>query len=94
MKDLLSGKLVVPGLTLKRLDRWELVGHLIAMGDPQAEAILADEKARDHSGEGAEVRIRRTGRNAHRGKQSPLFRRVSSLAGDPGGLDHGKPAAV
>ena len=52
VKDLLSGKLVVPGLTLKRLDRWELVGHLIAMGDPQAEAILADEKARDHSGEG------------------------------------------
>jgi aminopeptidase N len=52
VKDLLSGKLVVPGLTLKRLDRWELIGHLIAMGDPQAEAILADEKARDQSGEG------------------------------------------
>jgi aminopeptidase N len=51
VKDLLSGKLVVPGLTLKRLDRWELVGHLIAMGDPQADANLADEKARDHSGE-------------------------------------------
>jgi aminopeptidase N len=52
VKDLLSGKLAVPGLTLKRLDRWELVGHLIAMGDPQAEGILAEEKARDHSGEG------------------------------------------
>jgi aminopeptidase N len=52
VKDLLSGKLVVPGLTLKRLDRWELVGHLIAMGDPQADAILAEEKTRDHSGEG------------------------------------------
>ena len=35
VKDLLSGKLVVPGLTLKRLDRWELIGHLIAMGDPR-----------------------------------------------------------
>jgi aminopeptidase N len=52
VKDLLSGKLVVPGLELKRLDRWELIGHLIAMGDPEAEAILAEEKARDHSGEG------------------------------------------
>jgi aminopeptidase N len=52
VKDLLSGKLIVPGLTLKRLDRWELIGHLIAMGDPQADAILADEKARDQSGEG------------------------------------------
>ncbi len=51
VKDLLSGKLVVLGLTLKRLDRWELIGHLIAMGDPQAEAILAEEKARDDSGE-------------------------------------------
>jgi aminopeptidase N len=52
VKDLLAGKLAVPGLTLKRLDRWNLVGHLIAMGDPQAESILTDEKARDHSGEG------------------------------------------
>ncbi|MGC2658663.1 MAG: M1 family aminopeptidase, partial [Bryobacteraceae bacterium] len=52
VKDLLSGELVVPGLTLKRLDRWELIGHLIAMGDPEAGTILAEEKARDHSGEG------------------------------------------
>ena len=52
VKDLLAGKLAVPGLTLKRLDRWNLIGHLIAMGDPQAGAVLADEKARDHSGEG------------------------------------------
>jgi aminopeptidase N len=51
VKDLLSGKLVVPGLTLKRLDRWELIGHLIAMDDPEAGAILANEKSRDHSGE-------------------------------------------
>jgi aminopeptidase N len=52
VKDLLSGKLVVPGLILKPLDRWNLVGHLIALGDPEAEAILAAETARDHSGEG------------------------------------------
>ena len=52
VKDLLAGKLVVPGLTLKPLDRWNLVGHLVALGDPEAEAILAAERARDHSGEG------------------------------------------
>src|ERR1700722_7411184 len=52
VKDLLAGKLVGPGLTLKPLDRWNLVGHLIALGDPEAEAILAAERARDHSGEG------------------------------------------
>jgi aminopeptidase N len=52
VKELLAGKLAVPGLTLKPLDRWNLVGHLIAMGDPEAEDIAAAERARDHSGEG------------------------------------------
>jgi aminopeptidase N len=52
VKDLLAGKTIVPGLTLKRLDRWQLVGHLIAMNDAQAASILAAEKARDQSGEG------------------------------------------
>lgn len=52
VKELLAGKLVLPGLTLKPLDRWNLTGHLIAMGDPEAGSILPAEKARDHSGEG------------------------------------------
>lgn len=52
VKDLLSGKLVVPGMKLKPLDRWNLVGHLIAMGDPDAERLYAEEKSSDHSGEG------------------------------------------
>ncbi len=52
VKDLLSGKLTVPGLTLKPLDRWNLIGHLIAMGDPEAPALFAAEKAHDQSGEG------------------------------------------
>ena len=52
VKDLLSGKLTVPGMTLKPLDRWNLVGHLIAMGDPAAERLYAEEKSSDHSGEG------------------------------------------
>jgi aminopeptidase N len=52
VKDLLSGKLAVSDLTLKPLDRWNLVGHLIAMSDPEAQTIYATERARDHSGEG------------------------------------------
>jgi aminopeptidase N len=52
VKDLLSDKLVVDGLTLKPLDRWNLIGHLIAMNDPEAQAIFSAEQARDHSGEG------------------------------------------
>ena len=51
-KDLLTGKLSVPGLDLKPLDRWNLVGHLIAMSDPEAPAIYAAEQARDRTGEG------------------------------------------
>jgi aminopeptidase N len=52
VKNLLQGKLVVPGLQLKPLDRWNLVGHLIAMSDPDAQSIYAAEKLRDQSGEG------------------------------------------
>ena len=51
MKDLLAGKLAVPGLELKPLDRWNLVGHLIAMNDPEASALFTAEKERDHTGE-------------------------------------------
>jgi aminopeptidase N len=51
LKDLLAGKLVVLGLTLKPLDRWNLVGHLIALSDPEADVILVAEKTLDHSGE-------------------------------------------
>ena len=52
VKDLLDGKLVVPGLKLKPLDRWNLVGHLIEMSDPDAQTRYASEKRSDHSGEG------------------------------------------
>ncbi len=52
VKDLLTGRLTVPGLTLKPLDRWNLIGHLVAMSDPEAETIYAVEKAHDRSGEG------------------------------------------
>jgi aminopeptidase N len=52
VKALLAGTLVVPGLTLKPLDRWNLIGQLIAMSDPEAQPIYVAEKSRDHSGEG------------------------------------------
>ncbi len=52
IKGLLDGSASVPGLTLRSLDRWNMVGHLVAMNDPQAADVLAREKARDTSGEG------------------------------------------
>ena len=52
MKQMLAGTLDVPGMPLKPLDRWNLIGHLIAMNDPDAQTLYAAEKAKDHSGEG------------------------------------------
>jgi aminopeptidase N len=52
LKDMLSGKLTVPGVELRPLDRWNIVEALIAQNDPDAPAILAAEEKRDPSGDG------------------------------------------
>ncbi|HEX5433925.1 MAG TPA: M1 family aminopeptidase [Candidatus Angelobacter sp.] len=52
LKDLLAGKLTIPGVQLRQLDRWSMVEQLIAMNDPDAGAVLAAEEKRDPSGEG------------------------------------------
>jgi aminopeptidase N len=52
LKDLLAGKISVPGVELRQLDRWNLVTTLLALHDPEADAVLAAERERDHSGDG------------------------------------------
>lgn len=52
LKDLLAGKLSVPGVELRQLDRWNLVTTLIALNDPDANAIFAAERERDRTGDG------------------------------------------
>jgi aminopeptidase N len=52
LKDLLSGKVTVPGVELRPLDRWSMLATLIALHDPDADTILAAEQKRDPSGEG------------------------------------------
>ncbi|HEY7404807.1 MAG TPA: M1 family aminopeptidase [Candidatus Angelobacter sp.] len=52
LKEMLSGKLVVPGVELRPLDRWNIVATLVALNDPAAEAVLATEERRDPSGDG------------------------------------------
>jgi len=49
---MLSGKLIVPGVELRPLDRWNIVEALIAQNDPDAPAVLAAEEKRDPSGDG------------------------------------------
>jgi aminopeptidase N len=52
LKDMLGGKLVVPGVDLRPLDRWNMVTELVALNDPDADSTLAAEQKRDSSGEG------------------------------------------
>jgi len=52
LKDLLSGKLVAPGVELRPLDRWSIVTALVALGDKDAETVLAGEEKRDSTGDG------------------------------------------
>lgn len=52
LKELLSGKLAVPGVELRPLDRWTMVTALVALRDPEANAFLAAEQKRDATGDG------------------------------------------
>jgi aminopeptidase N len=52
LKDVLRGKIAIPGVELKPLDRWAIVRALLASGDAEAEALLASERARDTSDDG------------------------------------------
>jgi aminopeptidase N len=52
LKALLNGKAAVPGVELRQLDRWSMVTALIALKDPEADAVFTAEKKRDSSGDG------------------------------------------
>ncbi|MGI9103517.1 MAG: M1 family metallopeptidase [Terriglobales bacterium] len=52
LKQLLDGRLSVPGVELRPLDRWNLVATLVAMNDPQAGAVFDAERQRDQTGDG------------------------------------------
>jgi aminopeptidase N len=51
LKQLLAGKLSIPDVALRQLDRWNLIGRLIALNDPEAAAIFAAEQQHDKSGD-------------------------------------------
>ncbi|PON18699.1 peptidase M1, partial [Candidatus Entotheonella serta] len=52
LKALLAGKITLPGIELKPLDRWRLITALLARQDEDAEALLTAEKQRDTGDEG------------------------------------------
>ena len=52
LREMLAGRLTVPGMELQSLDRWRLVAALLALQDPEAEALLAAERRRDPGDDG------------------------------------------
>src|SRR4029450_12914080 len=64
LKDLLPGKLALPGIELKPLDRWQIVTKLLAVKDAEAEALLAAERQRDTSDDGRKEAYGGAGRRA------------------------------
>ncbi|QNI33306.1 ERAP1-like C-terminal domain-containing protein [Alloacidobacterium dinghuense] len=52
LKGLLAGKVSVPGVELRPLDRWNLVEKLILLNDPEAASFFAAESKRDQTGDG------------------------------------------
>jgi aminopeptidase N len=52
LKELLNGKVSIPDVKLRSLDRWTMVATLIAHDDPQARSVYVLEKQHDQTGEG------------------------------------------
>ncbi len=94
VKELLAGRLVIPGMLLKPLDRWNLVGHLIAMKDADAGALFAAEKARDHSGEGQKYAYAVGAGEPSAEVKARYFADYVAFESTSGGLDYAEPGAV
>ena len=52
LKAMLAGTVTIPGVELRPLDRWNIVGRLIAIGDAEAPTLLAAQAKRDTSDDG------------------------------------------
>jgi aminopeptidase N len=52
LKQLLGGRTIIPGVDLRPLDRWSLIGTLIAQDDLDARILFDDEVKRDQTGDG------------------------------------------
>jgi aminopeptidase N len=52
LNSLLAGKLTIPGLELRPLDRWSMVAKLISAGSPLARQAFAAQQKADPSGDG------------------------------------------
>ncbi len=52
LKEILAGKLSIPGIEIKPLDRWQIIRALLAQSDSDALALLDAERKRDATDDG------------------------------------------
>ncbi|MEO6726226.1 MAG: M1 family aminopeptidase [Blastocatellia bacterium] len=52
LKEILAGKLSIPGIEIKPLDRWQIIRVLLANSDSEAVALLDAERKRDATDDG------------------------------------------
>src|ERR1700744_3356753 len=53
LKDLFTGRITIPDVPLKQRDRWNIIAALVAGGDSDGPELLAAERKRDTSDDGA-----------------------------------------
>jgi aminopeptidase N len=83
LKEILNGRVAVPGVELRPLDRWNLVTALVAHRDPGAEAILAAEERRDPSGDGQKYAYVAEAAHADAGTKQRYFKDFLQNASRP-----------
>ena len=84
LKSMLAGTLKVPGVELRPLDRWNLVGKLVALGDADAPALLAAEQKRDPSGDGQKYAWTLAAGTPDAATKASYFAAYQQLPGTPG----------
>ena len=52
LKDVLGGKTTIPGFEVKPVERWQIIGALLARNDEEADTLFKQEKQRDTSDDG------------------------------------------
>lgn len=75
LKKILAGELVIPGITLKPRDRWDIVTALLALGDGEGDKLLAAERQRDSSDDGRRYAFVAAAARADRANKQDYFQR-------------------
>jgi aminopeptidase N len=83
LKNLLNGRLWVPGVELRGLDRWNLVTTLVALNDPEAGAYFNQERQRDPSGDGQKYAYAAEAARFHAATKEQFFQQYLRTASNP-----------